>query len=370
MSFDNSWLDKQNNWHTTRVTIPKEVVSSLSFPVDSEPKALYLNSNLGVLMDAEFDLSTDMNKALAEHGPDALCRTLAIKALINKDLAKELPFITSIIDKESSQCLKAYRLMLKELGDTNNPQVKQLLIGWVKKYSNEPARLALIIPALGNKFEGQDIADALLPLLQHKNTRIVALAVRYLGSSQSTSVANILYEYLDKNSFNDSYAIAASFSLGVLREPPEEILSKLLTTAENSKYHFQVRQNALNGIAKHANLISPASKEKIIPKIENLLYDPITYIRLESIRTLSALKSHSSKPIIASIANQFSAGIQANVNRILEKYAKEDAVEKDVNQLRKELKDVAKQNKDLLEKVTKLELLMVKSPVSTTTDNK
>ena len=82
------------------------------------------------------------------------------------------------------------------------------------------------------------------------------------------------------------------------------------------------------------------------------------------------MKSHSSKPIIASIANQFSAGIQANVNRVLEKYAKEDAVEKDVNQLRKELKDVAKQNKDLLEKVTKLELLMVKSPVSTTTDNK
>ena len=370
LTFDISWLDKQNNWHTIQTTIPKASVSSLSFSADSEPKTIYINSNLGVLMDVELDLGTDMNKALAEYGPDALCRTLAIKALINKDLEKEFSFIVSIIDKEFTKCLKAYRLMLTELSETNSPQVKKLLVDWLMKYTNEPSRLALLILALGNKFEGQDVADTLLPLLQHKNTRIIALAVRYLGNSQSPSVTKVLYDYLDKSSFNDAYAIAASFSLGVLREPTEEIVLKLIATAENSKYHFQTRQNALSGIARHANLINPGLKEKVIPKIEALLYDPSIYIRMESIRTLSSLKSHSSRPVIESIIGQFSVGVQANVRRILDKYAKEDPLEKEVNQLRKEVKDIAKQNKELLEKLTKIELLTSKHSVDTTTESK
>ena len=91
---------------------------------------------------------------------------------------------------------------------------------------------------------------------------------------------------------------------------------------------------------------------------------------MESIRTLSSLKSHSSRPVIESIIGQFSVGVQANVRRILDKYAKEDPLEKEVNHLRKEVKDIAKQNKELLEKLTKIELLTSKHSVDTTTESK
>ncbi len=127
---------------------------------------------------------------------------------------------------------------------------------------------------------------------------------------------------------------------------------------KQTKYHFNVRTNALQGIISHASMIDTGLKVKIIPRLEVLLSDPEDRISRKSASVLSNLKSFSSKPLIETMINTLSDGLQNQMRTVMENFGKDDQPTKELTQLRKEIFNVSKTNKELKEKLLKLETIV------------
>ncbi|OLS28113.1 MAG: Leucyl aminopeptidase [Candidatus Heimdallarchaeota archaeon LC_3] len=359
LDFQIGWLDKDHVWHYERIHIPKQLSTAVSFPVAEEPLAIYINSNLDVLMEYKVkEFSTKMHKNLAEYGPDTLSRFLAIKELIKKEFVKESKFITKIIKKEADSCIQSFRKMIHEVGEIRSPLSFNILKSLIDEKRDKLPVVASVIPLLG-KFQTEKALELLLSFTNHHNTALQNLAIRQLGSTQfSEKVFDLLKENVDKPSWNSKMAINAINSLGDLYEPISEIVWFLLDIAEQTKYHFNVRTNALQGIISHASMIDTGLKVKIIPRLEVLLSDPEDRISRKSASVLSNLKSFSSKPLIETMINTLSDGLQNQMRTVMENFGKDDQPTKELTQLRKEIFNVSKTNKELKEKLLKLETIV------------
>ncbi|MFW9930963.1 MAG: M1 family metallopeptidase, partial [Candidatus Thorarchaeota archaeon] len=162
LKFQISWLDENNSWHHESIHLTKQFSTAISFSVDNEPKALYINSNLDILMDYELiNVSNEMYRNLAQHGQDTLARLIAVKELIVKDFVKERDTIIAVIEKEASLNRKSFQKMLDKLAETKSPEALTILKAISDKNKDNLPIISLILPRIG-KFRSPDAAKYIL----------------------------------------------------------------------------------------------------------------------------------------------------------------------------------------------------------------
>ncbi|MHA1983149.1 MAG: M1 family aminopeptidase [Candidatus Hodarchaeales archaeon] len=359
LSFQIAWLDKNKSWHRDSIKIPKSLTSAFSFPVTEEPIAIYINSNLDILMEYSIKgLTPDMYKNQAEFGPDALSRYLALVDIVKTDFVKESEFINKIASAESGKCLASFKRMIKKIAETKSPLSFRIIKNILNNNQDNLPIVASIITLIG-KYQTSEAFDILFSFINHKNKALSALAIKHIGSTQfSEKVLPLLKEYIDKPSWEDRYSISAAESLGSLHEPASDIVILLANIAEQSKYHFMVRFHALQGISNHSSLIDKGLKTKLIPRLEVLLSDDDEMIKMKSASVLSNLKSHSSRPLIEMMINMLPEGDQVRMKRLMKNFGKDEKASKELSQLRKEMVEISRDNKELREKLQKLEAVV------------
>ncbi|MFW9927814.1 MAG: hypothetical protein ACFFD1_00305, partial [Candidatus Thorarchaeota archaeon] len=192
--------------------------------------------------------------------------------------------------------------------------------------------------------------------INHENVALKVVSLINLGKTQqSDQVLSILFKHLEISSWNNSVLNAAITSLGDLIEPVNQITNELVKFSTSPRNHFQTKLYALEGIMKHAPYLNEDQRLKLIPQIEALLYDDNQSVILKSVQTLSSLKSSQSRSLVDVIAGRLSFGNRVGLQKILETYGKEDSLNKEMIQLKKDLLEINNKNKELQEKVLKME---------------
>jgi HEAT repeat protein len=105
-------------------------------------------------------------------------------------------------------------------------------------------------------------------------------------------------------------------------------------------------------------LVDNGLKTKLIPRLESLLNDNDKFVRMKTASTLSNLKSHSSRPLIELMINGLPEGHRVALGRLMKSFGKDEQATKELTQLRKEIVEISKDNKELKEKLQKLEVVV------------
>jgi aminopeptidase N len=233
---------------------------------------------------------------------------------------------------------------VKSLAKLNNDAVRTALLDCAAKDSKSFVRRAAI-EALGN-FAHDDVRKALrTTIAEDKSYFAIAEALRALVKIDKEHVRDVLLAALDTPSHDHVVLKAACDGLAdVKADAAVERLSKKL----DSKLRPEERALVISALAK----LKP-SDEKTLEKLKNELGNDRTNVRRTAIETLIALNNPQA---IAWLQEQ--RGREEN-NRMLrtidEGIEKLRNGQKPVNELQRELDELRKKNRDLEERLNKVE---------------
>ncbi|QDU58529.1 PBS lyase HEAT-like repeat protein [Aeoliella mucimassa] len=200
------------------------------------------------------------------------------------------------------------------------------------------------------------------------NTAIVATAVRGLGKYPADDVQNTLILALDRPSFENKIAMAAIGALGASGDV--SLRGKVLAVLQRDRQKFGDRDygRALQVLAK---LWKEADdKQPVRDMLEDALQDPSRKARQGAIEALGELGDRTAVAALRSYADREGEGRNATAAAAAIKKLEDDApfVPREVQELRKQLGDLTKQQAKLQKELDTLKSKLEARPEESSAD--
>ncbi|MDB6068185.1 MAG: putative rane alanyl aminopeptidase [Pedosphaera sp.] len=320
----------------------KEKDETFYFPLESAPKLVRIDPNYTLLAKISFDVPNSMLTAQLADKDDVIGRLLAIEQLGSR---KDKDAITKLKGALNNDPFFGVRLEAAgALRLNHSDEALEALLASTKQ-SDARVRRA-VITDLGGFYRNTAYDSERAVLEQEKNPEILASAIRDLGSYAKPEVHDILLKYLTSESYHNALADAA---IGSMRSQDDPVyIAPLLETLSKHEADFTSRGFG-QGLGTLAYLARNEDKKgdvrEFLAGSLNHKNKRIQLAAMEALRTLG-------DPKAIAVLETFATASKESQERVTAERALTDlrAARKpvdDFKNLRQEVLDLEKANRDL-----------------------
>ncbi len=341
-----------DEWREFRVTVDRQE-QAFHFPLPSRPELVRFDPGNHILKTLDFEKPVDELAHQLAHDPDVMGRVQAARALGKKGGPAAIAALAgAAADDSAFWGVRAEAATA--LGSTRAEAALAALVT-LTSVAHPKARRA-VAGALGEFRHDERAADALLALLDRDASYFVeAQAAKSLGRTLSARAYDAIAQAFVKDSYNEVIRVMACQGLAELRD--ERALDFLLGWTPYGRPQ-QVRSAAIAALATLAERF-PDRKRGIVERIIELLDDPWLRARLSAVDALGKLGDATALGPLDAYAARELDGRGVRMAReamasIREGRSRDDASK----QLRDDLDKAAKDNRELRDRLDKLEAAM------------
>ncbi|MBI2866702.1 MAG: DUF3458 domain-containing protein [Chloroflexi bacterium] len=328
---------------TVRVQV-SEKEHSFYFPLRQKPLMAAFDYGNWILKTVDLQMPKDMLSYQLEHDDDAVGKVLAAKALGKLGTPEAVDKLKAAVQSDAFWGVQAEAALA--LGAMKSEAARQALLECLEV--KHPKARKAVVAALG-EFKHESVVDALAPMLKRDASYFVeAEAAKSIGRTKSPRAYELLEKALAKESYADVIRMLAFEGFGELKDERAIALAK-----EWSAYGKppRAREAAIAALGKLGE-----DKREVREHLEELLEDPAFRVKLQTAVSLRDVKDDRAVPALQRIADRELDG--RIVRRARETIAalregKDKGAE--VKKLRDDLNKVMDENRQLKDRLDKLE---------------
>lgn len=346
-------LVNSDSTRTRYVMQINERVSGFYYPVKDKPLQVVIDPDYATLMDWDIEKPEPMWIEQLQSGTNTIQKIKAAQALGKKATPKAVEALGSTLLKETFWGTQVE--IAKVLGSLKSESA----LNWLHQaitLEDTKARTA-VARALGEFYKNDKALDALKKLLSDTDSYfVVAAAAASIGKIQHESSFALLTEFL-KNCPPDWHNI---IEIGCLegiasteKEEAIEIMKKYLELG-TSDFIRRMIPNLLAPLGKRYNKEHP----EIGPIIEKLILDKSYRVQAMAISAAAKLEDASLIPALSRLAEQAAeSGIVRRCRLAIRDLSKKKEP-KEIDSLKKSIEELQKENRDLKDRLDKIEVML------------
>ena len=246
----------------------------------------------------------------------------------------------------------------RALGSTQGAAARKALIAGLG-HPHSRVRTA-VASALGSFAGDEEVAPPLLrTLARDRSYTAASAAASSLGRVGARSAVPALEKALDRPSHRNAIATGALRGLAALRDPG--LLDTILAQARPGRDQ-RVRAEALVSAARLARATGREQREEVRRVAEQNLRDPLYFVRRGALRSLQELGDQEAIPALqATIDRDVEGAVRYEARVAVDALRRGTTREQEISAVRDELEELRRANRDLREKVAKIEGALQKS---------
>jgi aminopeptidase N len=343
---------------TAPVLLSSEVVEkehSFYFPLSRRPKMVLIDPNQAVLMELKENKGRDLWTEQLTHGPRAIDRIRAAKALAEAASDQNISLLGSALATEQFWGVGVE--IAKAIGKAGGDKARDVLLSALN--TEHPKVRRAVVEQLGAFHRDDKVAAALKAIVTKGDPsyRVEAEAIESYAKLQPADATRFLPTLLDRPSHQEQIRSAALSGLGLQPDPAG--LETLVEWSRCGKPR-ECRQAAVRGLAdlaKNASL-PDAATQRIVDTLDDYLTEEPRRFQQSAISALRDL-GHDASPALPALravaANDPSDRIRRAAKDAVEKITAAAPEQIQVKELRDDLEKLRDENKDLRKRLEKLE---------------
>jgi aminopeptidase N len=330
-----------------------ERIHSFYYPVSEKPKQIIIDPDYTVLMEWDIDKPEPMWIDQLHHGTHVIQKIKAAQALGKKATPKALKALGKALVEENFWGLQLE--IAKVLASVKNESaLDQLLKGVDLK--NTRARTG-VATALGEFYKNDRALNALKKLLEDQESYFVAAAAAAsLGKTQHDDAFDILVTGLKKATPSWHSIVQQGYLNGLAATEKKEVIDILKEYSKAGKPD-ELRRLVPGLLAKLGKRYKKEHPE-IKSELEKLLEDRSFRVKL---MTLIATKSYEDSALIPALRKiaetEALSGYVRRARETIRALSKKKEPE-ELDSMKKSIEELEKENRDLKDKVSKIEALL------------
>lgn len=347
--------------------VVNERVHDFYFQVSKKPRQIVIDPDYAVLMEAKTEMPEPMWIEQLHNGNNVIQRIRAAQALGKKITPKAIEALGKAIIQDGFWGVKAE--IAKVLGSVNTDSALDLLLRVVDT-ENTKARTA-VARALGAFYKNDRAFEALKKMLRDKESYfVVSAAAASLGKTQHDQAFDVLSKGIKRVPDSWHSLIEQGYLEGLIATENEEAIGILLEYAKSGRddyikrlvpggkddYLRRLAPGGLASLGKRYRKEHPEIRDELI----KLIHDRSYRVQINAILAAKAYEDSSLIPTLSRTA-------ESSVEATLVRYAREAIRElgkkkepKEIDSLRKSVEELEKENRDLKDRVTKVEARLEK----------
>lgn len=320
-------------------------------PLDERPLVVRFDAKGWVLKKLEFTRPEEMLVHQIKHAADALGRIEAAQELGALGTAKAIQALAETLQTDSFWGVQAEAA--RALGSIRSQAALDGLLQSLT-VQNPKARRA-VVQSLG-EFRDESAAEALLSVMEKGDTSyyVEADAGKSLGKTRSPGAFAALERAAEKSSFGE---IIRALALEGFAELADERAIPLALSWARYGRPQQARSAAISALGRLAKYTGEKDKEEIRDALVQLLDDPWLRVKLTAVAALEEMKDTKAIPALERLA-------QADLDGRVQRRAREAVAAirqgqdrgDDVKKLREDLDRALKENRELRDRLDRLEV--------------
>jgi aminopeptidase N len=331
-----------------------ERIHTYYYNVQDEPKMIEIDPDYTVLMDASIEKPTEMWIHQLNHGTNVISRIKAAQALGKKATRQSIKALNKALTAESFWGVQVE--IAKVLGTLKTTLALEGLLSAVN-LKNSRSRSA-VAKALGNFYQNDDAHKALVNLLLDTDSYfVVSNAATSIGKVKHEDALDILLKNLPTEDSSYLSIITRGFVNGLAALEKQEALEKILTYTEIGVADF-VRREAITALGKLGKKFKKEHPEIKQYLIKTLLNDKSRRVQYS---TLSAIKDLGDSSLIGTVKQFENMTCLNHYKRAAKVVIRSLSSKKDTSKLKslqKSVEEIQKENRELKERMAKLESLI------------
>lgn len=341
---------------TFRVQL-SEKEQSFYFPLPEKPKMVRFDPGSWLLKTLEFKRPKELLLHQLQHDDDVMGRIDAAKGLAKLGTPEAVGALKTAVLQDPFWGVQAEAA--KALGEMKSKAAMHALIECLGV--EHPKARRGVVAALGDfrdeppAHRGGAAAGALERVLSEGDASyyVEAEAARSLGKTKSSRALDALVKALEKDSHNEVIRVRAFEGMAELKE--ERAIPVAVEWTAYGK-PSQARQAAASALGTLGEVASPGQREQVLDRLVELLGDPDLRVRLSAVAALQELKDDKAVPHLERLAER---DLDGRVVRRAREAAARIREGKDkgeeVRKLRTDLDKLAEENRELRDRLARLE---------------
>ncbi|HEY8491711.1 MAG TPA: M1 family aminopeptidase [Dehalococcoidia bacterium] len=317
-------------------------------PLPEKPVLARFDPGNALLKTVDLSLPEEMLYHALRHDDDVTGRIRAAKTIAKKGGLKAVEALRQTVLEDPFWGVRVEAA--KALGSLKTPGARDALIACLGVA--EPRVRRAVVQALG-EFKGDEAAAGpLLERLERDESYYVAgEAAKALGRIRAARAREALTAALDRDSYADVIRTLALEGLGELKDPETLPLLREWTRYGRPQ---RAREAAARALGKLGDVVK--DRDELREHVESLLDDPWLMVRLSAIGALAELKDPKSIPALQRVAERDPDGRAVRRAREAVREIREGQERKEeVRTLREDLDKALRENRELRERIEKLE---------------
>lgn len=343
--------------HTFRVEV-SEREQSFHFPLPARPLMVRLDPGNWTLKTLDFPRPKELLLHQLEHDTDVMGRIEAAKALAKLGSVEAVAALRRAVLEDPFWGVQSEAA--KALGKVRSKAALEALVEGLKL--RHPKARRGVVRGLG-EFRDEAAADALLPVLERDESYYVeAEAARSLGKTRSPRAFDALEKALEKDSHNEVIRYMAFEGLAELRD--ERAVAICIDWTRYGRPP-RARQGAALALGKLGENLGPTSAagRQVFDRLVELLGDPWLGVRLQAVLSLQEMGDSKAVPHLEAIAaRELDGRIVRRAREAARDLREGRQRSEEVRGLREDVDKLQQDNRDLRDRLDRLETRVVSSP--------
>ncbi|MGY5852980.1 MAG: M1 family aminopeptidase [Candidatus Thorarchaeota archaeon] len=330
-----------------------ERIHSFYFPVKESPKMVMIDPEYAVLMDWRIDKPEPMWIEQLTNGHNVIMRIKAAQALAKKATPKALTSLGLALTEENFWGVQVE--IAKVLGSVKNESALDELIKGLD-VKNTRSRTA-VARALGEFYKSDRAFEALKKLLKDKESYfVVSAAAASVGKIQHEGSFDVLKEGVKDVQPSWHHIVEQGYLQGIAATEKEEAIGILLSysTLGNADELRRTVPTLLAKLGKRYKKDRPDIK----PELEKLIKDGSFRVQVMALLAAKAYEDPSMIPTLSKIAESEVEGRIVRYSREAIRTLSKKREPKEIDSLKKSVEELEKENRDLKDRMAKLEELV------------
>lgn len=321
------------------------------FNLEKKPDFVRFDPDYAVLASISFKKSQDMLLTQLENDPTPIGKILAITTLAKKASFAGVEAIGNVLKAEEVFWGVRVEAALS-LGKIGGKQTEEILIDALEV--QHPKVRRAVVNALANFPEREPVQLAIKEKIAAGDESYYvegALLATY-GKLKADNAIDVITGALSKPTFNDfSYIQAIA---GIAAQSTEAALDKIIKLAQYGQPEL-ARISAVTQIGKLGKYL-PNRHKLCFDELQKFTKDPLFRVRMAAIPAFGDLGLSAAIPLLKQMVEKEADGRVKKVVRFaIDKINKSQSKPEEIQQLQKEIEKIEKVNKDLSNRIRKLE---------------
>ncbi|MGY5874603.1 MAG: M1 family aminopeptidase [Candidatus Thorarchaeota archaeon] len=342
--------DGSTRTFTMQVT---ERIHSFYFPVKDSPKMVMIDPDYAVLMDWKIDKPEPMWIEQMTNGSNIIMRIKAAQALAKKATPKALTSLGLALTEEVFWGVQVE--IAKALGSVKNESALDELLKGVD-VKNTRARTA-VARALGEFYKNDRAFEDLKTLLMDTESYFVAsAAAASIGKIQHEKSLDVLKEGVKDVQPSWHQIVEQGYLQGIAATEKEEAIDLLMNYTALGKAD-ELRRSVPTLLAKLGKRYKK-DRPDIKSELEKLIKDNSFRVQVMALLAATAYEDPSLIPTLSKMAESEVEGRIVRYSREAIRALSKKREPKEVDSLKKSVEELGKENRDLKDRMAKLEELV------------